>query len=247
MKNRDRWKPTKFVYKNSKLRASRDPREVGVSSRLVTDLVAILYHENLQHHSKGRLLDLGCGKVPLFSAYKDYISENICVDWVSSLHKNEYLDFECDITEPLPFQDKEFDTIILSDVLEHIPKPEGLWSEMSRILAVDGKIIMNVPFFYWLHEQPHDYYRYTEFSLRRFAENAGLKVIRLESIGGSPEIITDIFAKTIARVPKIGPLLAKLSQWITFHIIKTGFGKKISEATKRQFPLGYFLIAHKIE
>ncbi|MCI5120118.1 MAG: class I SAM-dependent methyltransferase [Candidatus Electrothrix sp. AUS4] len=247
MKNRDKWKPTKFAHKKGKLRASRDPREVGVSSRLVADLVANLYHENLQHHAKGRLLDLGCGKVPLFSAYKDYISENICVDWENSLHKNEYLDFECDITKPLPFQDKEFDTIILADVLEHIPQPESLWNEISSILSVDGKIIMNVPFFYCLHEQPHDYYRYTEFSLRRFTENAGLKVIKLESIGGSPEIITDIFAKHIVRVSKIGRLLAILSQWITFHFIQTSVGKKVSVATRSSFPLGYFVIAQKTE
>lgn len=247
MKNRAKWKPTKFVHRKGKLRASRDPKEVAVSSRLAADLVASLYQENLQHHAKGRLLDLGCGKVPLFSAYKDYISENICIDWENSLHKNEYLDFECDITKPLPFQDKEFNTIILSDVLEHIPQPESLWNEISRILSVDGKIIMNVPFFYWLHEQPHDYYRYTEFSLRRFAENAGLKVIKLEPIGGSPEIITDIFAKHIVRVPKIGRLLAILSQWITFHFIQASVGKMMSLATRSLFPLGYFIIAQKTE
>ena len=32
--------------------------------------------------------------------------------------------------ERLPFDDAEFDTIILSDVLEHIPSPEKLWGEM---------------------------------------------------------------------------------------------------------------------
>jgi len=40
MKNQDKWRPTKFVHKNGKLRASRDRREVGVGSRLVADLVA---------------------------------------------------------------------------------------------------------------------------------------------------------------------------------------------------------------
>ncbi len=245
MKNEEHWKPSKFVVRNGRLRASKDPGEVSVSSRLVADLVANFYQENLQHHAKGRLLDLGCGKAPLYSAYKDYISENVCVDWASSIHKNDHLDHECDITKPLPFQSKEFDTIILSDVLEHIPQPESLWEEMSRVLSVNGKIILNVPFFYWLHEQPHDYYRYTEFSLRRFAENAGLKVIHLESIGGSPEVITDIFAKTIVRVPAIGRFFAKLAQWITYHFTRTGFGERFSKATRRQFPMGYFLVAQK--
>lgn len=247
MKNRDTWTPTKYVYKDGKLKASRDPKEVGIGSRLIVGLIAQVYHENLQHHAKGRLLDLGCGTVPLYCAYRDYISDNICVDWKNTLHKNEYLDFECDLTKPLPFQDEEFDTIILSDVLEHIPQPDNLWKEMSRVLSFDGKIIMNVPFYYWLHEQPHDYYRYTEFALRRFVESSGLRVIQLKSLGGAPEIMADIFAKNIRRVPIIGRLLASFAQWITCSFIKTTIGKKASKATMKSFPLGYFLIAQKSE
>ena len=96
------------------------------------------------------------------------MTDNICVVLENTLHKSEYLDFECDMKKVLPFMDGELDTIILSDVLEQIPQPEHLWKEMSRILSIGGKIIMNVPFYYWLHEGPHDYYRYTEFALRRF-------------------------------------------------------------------------------
>lgn len=148
MRNRDKWHPSKYVYRNRTLIASRDRNEVGVQSILIGDLVAGFYDKHLRQHARGRLLDLGCGKVPLFIIYKDYATEVTCVDWEHSLHKNEYLDLECNLTEPLPFNDGEFDTIILSDVLEHIPQPDRLWMEMFRILAAGGKIIMNVPFYY---------------------------------------------------------------------------------------------------
>jgi SAM-dependent methyltransferase len=49
------------------------------------------------------------------------------------------LDFECDLTKPLPFADGEFDTIILSDVLEHVPQPERLWSEIA-LSAIPGAV-----------------------------------------------------------------------------------------------------------
>jgi SAM-dependent methyltransferase len=179
MRNRDRYQQSKYVYRKEKLIASRDPKEVCVGSRLISDLIAEFYNSNLRQHAKGKLLDLGCGKVPLFIAYRDYVTDNICVDWENTLHKNEYLDFECDLTMVLPFKEGAFDTIILSDVLEHVPQPEHLWKEMSRILSINGKIIMNVPFYYWLHEHPHDYYRYTEFALRRFVESSGLRLIQL--------------------------------------------------------------------
>jgi SAM-dependent methyltransferase len=212
----------------------------------MADLVAGFYYENLRQHAKGKLLDLGCGKVPLFMAYKDYVADNICVDWENTLHKNEYQDFACDLTKALPFKDGEFDTVILSDVLEHIPQPERLWKEAARVLAIRGKIIMNVPFYYWIHEQPHDYYRYTEFALRRFVEISGMRVVQLNAIGGVPEILADVFSKNVLRLPKIGRLLAIVAQWLTSCFIATKFGKKTSEATGSTFPLGYFLIAEKL-
>lgn len=156
-----------------------------------------------------------------------------------------YLDLKHDITKPLPFENEKFDTVILSDVLEHIPEPESLFREISRVLTHQGKIIMNVPFYYWLHEQPHDYYRYTEFALRRFVGNSELKLIQLESIGGVPEIMTDIFGKTILRVPFIGKYISSFAQMLSALFIKTRIGRKASDKTKNTFPLGYFLIAQK--
>ncbi|MFZ0455698.1 MAG: class I SAM-dependent methyltransferase [Ignavibacteriaceae bacterium] len=245
MKNCNKWKPSKYVFKHGKLVASKDPKEVAVGSRLIVNLIAEAYNFSIPKYAKGKLLDLGCGKVPLFHIYKDYITNNICVDWENTIHKNEYLDFECDLNEVLPFQDEEFDTIILSDVLEHISQPENLWKEMQRILSKEGKLILNVPFYYWIHEHPHDYYRYTEFALRRFVENSGLRLLYLDSVGGTLEVITDIFAKNILLVPKIGSSIAKFVQWFMLLFIKTKPGKKISKITKDNFPLGYFLIAEK--
>jgi hypothetical protein len=116
---------------------------------------------------------------------------------------------------------------------------------MARILSRNGKIIMNVPFVYWLHEQPHDYYRYTEFALRRFVEISGLRLIQLRSIGGAPEILADVLAKNILRLPMLGPRVALFIQWCAWAFIKTSIGKRVSAGTSRLFPLGYFLIAEK--
>lgn len=245
MRNLPSWKPSKFVYRHGRLIASRDPREVGIASRLSADLIAALYDRELPLHAKGKLLDLGCGKVPLYATYKNVVSECTCVDWANTAHKNQYLDHECDLTQPLPFADGCFDTIILSDVLEHIPTPEGLCREIARILAPRGKLILNVPFYYWLHEEPHDYYRYTQHALRRFIHLAGLELVMLEATGGSPELLADVLAKHLAHVPLVGKLLAAFVQWATLHFIGTRLGRKVSRSTSRMFPFGYFLVAEK--
>jgi 2-polyprenyl-3-methyl-5-hydroxy-6-metoxy-1,4-benzoquinol methylase len=245
MKNKDKWVPSKYVYRNNKLSSSKNSKELRVGSRLIADIVADLYDTYIPKYVKGKLIDLGCGKVPLFEAYKNYVTENICVDWIST-SKDGYLDFECDLNKGLPFDDGYFDTIILSDVLEHIPQPDEFWFEMSRILASNGKVFINTPFYYCLHEAPHDYYRYTEYALRRFAEYANFKILLIKPIGGTIEILADIFAKHLQFVPLIGEVLSSVIQWAAFAFIKTSLGKKISEKTSKVFPLGYFMVAEKI-
>jgi len=245
MKNTHEWRPSKFVYRNGKLSASRDPNEVAVGSRVITDIIAAMYHVHLPKHAKGRLLDLGCGNVPLFEAYRNHVTENACVDWSNTLHRNQFIDHECDLNKTLPFREGEFDTIILSDVLEHIAEPEHLWHEMGRVLKSNGKLILSTPFFYPLHEAPYDYYRYTEFALRRFAEVADFEIQILKTLGGIPEILGDILAKNFQLIPWVGRSLAGLVQYVTGLFMRTTIGRKVSERTKRDFPFAYFLIAEK--
>ncbi len=245
LKNREQWSPSKFVFRGGRLRASANSTEVGVGSRLNADLVAGLYGEFLRVHARGRLLDLGCGKVPLYEAYERFVSENICVDWSNSGHDSKYIDIACDLSDRLPFEDGEFDTIILSDVLEHIATPDALWHEMARVLRSDGRLLMNAPFFYWLHEQPHDYYRYTKFALRRFVSNANLDLLELREVGGLPEVLADLAAKAVVRLPIAGKLLAGSIQSLTGWFVKTSIGGRASASSADNFPLGYFLVARK--
>jgi SAM-dependent methyltransferase len=244
MKNKDRWAPTKFVYRNGRLAASRDPREVNPGSRLMADTIAALYQRHLPEFARGRLIDLGCGSVPLFATYRDHVSDTVCVDWGESFG-NEYLDRECDLSKPLPFDANEFDTVILSDVLEHIPTPEELWREMHRILRPNGVAFVNTPFYYWVHGEPHDFYRYTCFALERFARQTGFDVVLLKPIGGSPEVLTDLIARHVAFVPIIGRPCATLLQEITRLAVRTRLGRRFSEYSAQKFPFGYFMVARK--
>jgi SAM-dependent methyltransferase len=182
----------------------------------------------------------------LYEAYRSHTSDNVCIDWENTPHKNGYLDAACDLSQRLPYGEAEFDTIIMSDVLEHIPQPEKLWGEMWRVLKPGGNVLLNVPFYYWLHETPYDFCRYTEFALRRFAEYSRFNILVLDAIGGAPEILADILAKQAQVLPIIGPGLAIGVQSVTNTFLKTGFGRKCSEKTKRAFPLGYFMVAERL-
>ena len=245
MKNIDQWTSSKYALKKGNLRASRNKKEVTISSRLFVSLVAAFYQKNIPLFVSGNLLDLGCGKVPLYEAYKNYITGSTCVDWKNTIHKNPFLDIETDINQPLPIGNQIFDTVILSDVLEHIRKPEELIAEIYRIMKPNGKFILNVPFFYWLHEQPFDYFRYTPFALKSMLVDAGFKIIKIDAMGGAPEVMTDIFCKNVLAIPLIGKPIVLFSQFITRIFLKTGVGKRISKKTAEKFPWGYFVVAEK--
>ncbi len=247
MKNQSAWRPSKYVMRGGRLRASRDITAVGAGSRLVTDLVAEAYAKHLPLHARGRLADLGCGKVPLYAAYQALATSVTCVDWGNTPHATSHLDVETSLAEPLPFADGAFDTIILSDVLEHLPNPDILWSEMARLLAPGGHALINVPFMYGIHEAPFDFYRYTEFALRRFAQQAGLDVIVLDALGGSLHVLADFLAKHASHLPLLGPTIADLMQGAAAALCRLPGLGAANQRTGARFPLGYFMVVRKTQ
>lgn len=69
MKNKESWFPSKFVRTERKYKASRNTKEVGIGSRFVADIQCSVYERALREHAHGLLLDLGCGRVPLYQIY----------------------------------------------------------------------------------------------------------------------------------------------------------------------------------
>ena len=247
MKNAEKWSPSKYVLRKGMLIASRDPKEVRISSRLPVTLSAAFYHNAIPAHVSGRLLDLGCGKVPLYGAYRPYISESVCVDWEHSPHGVSHIDLACDLGERLPFSSDDFDTVILSSVLEHVPDPRHLWSEMERVLRPGGKALISVPFYYPIHEAPHDYFRFTEFALRFYAARNGFEVLEMRATGGVLEILSDILSKHIEPVRLIGPFLANLIQFCALGLTGHRLGKWLRKHSSSTFPFGYVMVVKKPE
>lgn len=245
MKNTQDWKPTKYVFKKGKILPTKDTKELNVASRLMAGEVGNFYSGQIPKYAKGKLIDLGCGKVPFYEFYKDFAEDVFCVDWENTAHKNPHLDLEWDLNKNLNFSANQYyDTIILSDVLEHIFNPTNLINEMYRILKKEGIVIMNVPFYYWIHESPFDYYRYTHFALTKMFEESGFEIIETKSLGGLIEIMADVAAKCLKYLP-MGHFLANFVQKMAMFIGKRIIGKKIRKHTEFLFPLGFGLVAKK--
>lgn len=241
MRNKDLWAPTRYVKTERGYKPSGDPGMVHRGSRFVVS-VEIQHHEAMiREHAQGRLLDMGCGNVPFYEVYKDLVDDNVCVDWENSLHENLFLDRFADLNEKVPLESASFDTVLLTDVLEHIAEPQLLMSEIARLLKAGGKALISVPFLYHLHEEPFDYYRYTEHALRRFCTNNGLEIVSLTTYGGAPEVLLDIVAKHLA----FSRLLSRVHLIVSTQLVSLPFVRQVSERKSRLFPLGYCLVAQK--
>lgn len=245
MRNVEMWTPSKFVMRGGCLTASGDPRKVGIGSRLNATVIAEHFAEALPGLARGRLLDLGCGEVPLFEAYRDCVDSVVCVDWGASPHSKCHLDCQADISRGLPFSGSIFDTVILSDVLEHVGRPEALLAEIRRVLDHGGRVLASVPFMYWIHERPHDYFRYTEYSLRAMVDDAGMQTLMLKPMGGGLHVLADVASKTALRIsPRLKPLAAAV-QRAALLLRTTAIGRRALRTTADDMPLGYFLVAEK--
>ena len=243
MKLHEDWKETKYVLGNGCLRATKDPSQLAPASRIAAQKVAEFHSREIPLHAKGRLLDLGCGKAPMLGFYRSHAPSIVTADWPNSLHSNPNTDVYCDLSRPLPFLDASFDTIILSDVLEHIPDPAQLWKEMSRILAPGGHVIGNAPFMYWIHEAPFDYQRMTPFAIEMQAADAGLRIECMERIGSGLDTWTDLTSKMLSRWFRAGRIASRCLQ--TFSYPFRNLKRMRESARNNPMPLSIGFVAKK--
>jgi len=135
----------------------------------------------LKENVRGRILDVGCGNKPFEKYLESMVTEYIGCDVVqSSLQK---VDVVCDATD-IPFENECFDSIISTQVLEHISETDLCLQEMYRLLVKGGILILTVPFVWPIHEEPYDYYRFTEHGLRFKLERVGFKNMKIKATGG---------------------------------------------------------------
>jgi SAM-dependent methyltransferase len=135
----------------------------------------------INNYAKGGLLDLGCGNKPYESLYNPRTISQTGCDVIQS-DKNR-VDVICPVTD-LKFQNEQFDTILCTQVLEHVFEHDKMMSEIYRVLKPGGQVILTVPFVWELHEEPYDFFRYTKHALKELFEQAGLEIDYIKPNGG---------------------------------------------------------------
>lgn len=128
------------------------------------------------------VLDAGAGSSPYKCLYQHAQYESADFEQVDSKFYATST-YVCDLKD-IPVEDGRFDFIVFNQVMEHLPEPKLILDELNRVLKAGGMMIYSGPLFYEEHEQPYDFYRYTQFGLRYLFAEAGFEVKRLDWLEG---------------------------------------------------------------
>lgn len=145
---------------------------------------------------RGEIIEIGASQ-KIFSSYADP-SSNYVLSNITNAPGFLYLDA---LNNGLA--DNSVDNYVCISVLEHIPDPFQMLSEVRRTLKPGGKLLLIVPFLYPFHPDPSDFFRFTDRGLAVLLK--GFRVIQAESLGNSLSTAALILQKPLrsARVDRL--------------------------------------------
>lgn len=190
------------------------------------------------------ILDLGCGKKPY---YRKFIKGKLIS---ADIEKSGRVDIICD-SHHIPLKKEKFDKVLCVNSFYYFSDPFRAMDEIHRVLKKDGKIVMQMPFIYPIHDAPVDKYRFTEYGIRNLLKDK-FKVDKIEAIGGIFSLPSVILHSLIKGIPIISPkpiraivkILAAVVLYPFYFVFQLFSLLDFLDFTKR-WPTYYFIIASK--
>jgi ubiquinone/menaquinone biosynthesis C-methylase UbiE len=137
--------------------------------------------------TEARVADLGCGSGLILSEVLrlqpgwlgyglDISSASITYARRLAIHKNVFnrANFHTGNISRLPFASGSLDLVIASEVIEHLPDPQTAFSEIARVLAPRGILVLTVPI--ESHAPAHIHSLRSAADLEALCCKAGLKI-----------------------------------------------------------------------
>lgn len=134
-----------------------------------------------------KILEIGSGKKYkgdyYYSVKKSFNNSN---EFIRSDIVKEYGHKIIDVTK-MEYKD-EFDIIICLTVLEHIYDFHKAIKNIYNSIKPNGILVITVPLLYPLHDEPNDYWRFTEHSIRKLLKKFSKIKIKHSGIKSFPFI-----------------------------------------------------------
>jgi SAM-dependent methyltransferase len=186
-----------------------------------------------------RVLDVGAGDAPyaeLF-AHTDYVT----LDWESSPHEGARAAAVSASADAIPLPDASFDVVVLTQVLEHVRRPAVVIAEIARVLRPGGRLLATVPFVWELHEEPHDYWRFTPYALAALLEDAGLEAVEIAPRSDSLSALAQLMKNVGWSLLGDEPDARRTQASETLRMLADEVAALAPLDSRRILPLGYTL------
>jgi SAM-dependent methyltransferase len=130
------------------------------------------------------------------------------------------VDIICPATA-IPLADNSFDTVLCTQTIEHVYDHQKLLAEAFRLLKPGGYLILSGPFYWPLHEEPHDFFRFTRYGFEELLRSTGFSVQSVEENGGSWSLAGQalVHALCYSKLWPVQFLFNKLRLYILFNLI----------------------------
>jgi SAM-dependent methyltransferase len=180
--------------------------------------------------SKPIVIDVGCGNKPYLDLFVG--CEYVGVD-------RSYDDAEPDMigdAASIPLDDCYADIVFSTQVIEHVPDHQAMLDECYRILKPSGTIILTGPFYWPLHEEPNDFFRFSKHGFEKIFIKSGFQSIDVVPDSGD---WIQILQSVNLKLPN-GKLM--LPAFVLFNLIGLILDK-LDHSNKS--PLNYIITAKK--
>lgn len=201
----------------------------------------------IEEYGKGDLLDLGCGNKPYEEWYEPVTRSQVGCDIIQSSANR--VDVICLATE-LKFADNSFDTVLCTQVMEHVFDHHTLLKEANRVLRPGGHVILTVPFCWELHEAPYDFFRLTKYGLEELFREQNFTIDTIKANGGKWAAMFQMFINTVYSTFPYKTFKAKVLKIIFMELRLTWLINKIAIGIDKRYfdewwTLNYIVIAKK--
>jgi SAM-dependent methyltransferase len=135
-------------YKVAKKRANSHQDYIEFESYQSNMVINFLKNKGVKFRDSV-VLDVGCGRGGYARKFRKEGAKVIALDITTELFQNvKGIDFTLGNVCRLPFKDNSFDFIFSSSLIEHVPAPNVMVSELGRVLKKDGIFYLSFPPFW---------------------------------------------------------------------------------------------------
>ena len=180
--------------------------------------------ERARRHARGTLLDVGCGSRPFARIFDGRVDRYLGVDLRASRFLGSRPPDAYARGEALPFRDGSLDTVLGLSMITYFPEPAVMLAEARRVLKPGGALLLEFTQMAPLHDEPHDYFRFTRYGAGRLLEGAGFQPLEFIPIGG---LMARVGLSAIAALNRVnrGPtrVLTEIPVRILYVVLQIGF------------------------